>query len=228
MALPLALLTALWLGVSTSISPCPLATNITAMSFVSSRLGTRGSALWAGAVYTLGRSLTYVLLGYLIVEAAVNVPWLSQSLQSLNQVLGPVLIVAGMCLLGLIRVDFPRLLPSGALASRWLGRGQAGALLLGIVLALAFCPVSAALFFGGLVPLAVQADASVAMSLAYGIGTGLPVLAFAVLVSLGAAYVNTAFQALAKLERYTKGVTGTVFVLVGVYYVLAYVFEVVP
>jgi cytochrome c biogenesis protein CcdA len=222
------LASAVWLGILTSVSPCPLATNIAAVSFISRRITQRNTVFFSGILYTLGRSLTYIILGVLIVKTLVDVPILSDFLQRYaNKALGIILILAGMVMLDLLRV--PLSLPSVSedTTKKLIGKGQFGSLLLGILFALAFCPVSAALFFGGLIPIAVKAQSGIGLPLIYGIGTGLPVLLFAFVVAAGTGYVSNLYHRITRVEFYTKKVTGIIFILVGIYYVLAYIFEVI-
>jgi cytochrome c-type biogenesis protein len=222
------LATAIWLGILTSVSPCPLATNIAAVSFISRRITQRNTVFLSGILYTIGRSLTYIVLGILIVKTLVDVPILSDFLQRyVNKILGIVLILVGMVLLDLLRI--PLSLPSVSedVAKKLLDKGAVCSLPLGILFALAFCPVSAALFFGGLIPIAVKAQSGIGLPLIYGIGTGLPVLLFALLVATGTGYVNNLYHRITKVEFYTKKITGIIFILVGIYYALAYIFEVI-
>ena len=222
------LASAVWLGILTSVSPCPLATNIAAVSFISRRITQRNTVFLSGILYTLGRSLTYIVLGVLIVKTLVDVPILSDFLQRyVNKILGIVLILVGMVLLDLLRI--PLSLPSVSenVAKKLVEKGTFGSLPLGILFALAFCPVSAALFFGGLIPIAVKAQSGIGLPLIYGIGTGLPVLLFAFLVAAGTGYINNLYHRITRIEFYTKKVTGIIFILVGIYYVLAYIFELI-
>jgi len=222
------LASAVWLGILTSVSPCPLATNIAAVSFISQRITQKNIVFLSGILYTLGRSLTYIVLGVLIVKTLVDVPILSDFLQRyVNKMLGIVLILIGMVLLDLLRV--PLLLPSVSekVTKKLAEKGTFGSLPLGILFALAFCPVSAALFFGGLIPIAVKAQSGIWLPLIYGIGTGLPVLLFAFLVAAGAGYINTLYYRITRIEFYAKKVTGIIFILVGIYYALVYIFELI-
>jgi cytochrome c-type biogenesis protein len=222
------LFTAIWLGILTSVSPCPLATNIAAVSYISHRITQKNIVFLSGILYALGRSLTYIVLGVLIVKALVDIPLLSDFLQRyINKILGIVLILVGMILLDLLRVSLPIPSVSENVTKKMVGKGIFGSLLLGVLFALAFCPVSAALFFGGLIPVAVKAQSGIALPLIYGIGTGLPVLLFALLVAAGAGYIGNLFNRIARAEFYTKKVTGVIFILVGIYYALAYIFEIV-
>lgn len=223
----LPIFTALWIGILTSISPCPLATNIAAISFVSYRITNKNIIFLSGIFYTIGRSITYAILGFLIVKVMINIPILSDFLQRyINKLLGIILIIVGMFLLGLLKIN----LPSISVSENWQKRvdkaGILGSIFLGLLFALAFCPVSAALFFGSLIPIAVKAESSVVLPLIYGIGTGLPVVGFAILIMIGAECINKIYHKVAKIEFYTKRITGVIFILVGVYYVLSYIFEV--
>jgi cytochrome c biogenesis protein CcdA len=222
------LFTAIWLGILTSVSPCPLATNIAAVSYISHRITQRNTVFLSGILYTLGRSLTYIVLGVLIVKTLVDVPILSDFLQRyINKILGIVLILIGMVLLDLLRI--PLSLPSVSenIAKKLVDKGALGSLPLGILFALAFCPVSAALFFGGLIPIAVKAQSGFGLPLIYGIGTGLPVLLFAFLAAAGAGYINNLYHRITRIEFYTKKATGIIFILVGIYYAFAYIFELI-
>jgi cytochrome c-type biogenesis protein len=216
---------AVWLGILTSISPCPLATNIAAISFVSRRLGNPGQVFWTGVLYTLGRTLTYVVLGILLVASITSVPLVSQLLQKyMNKILGPMLILVGMFLLEMLTLRFASPGLGEKLQHRFATWGIWGAGLLGVIFALSFCPVSAALFFGSLLPLAIKYESSVLLPSLYGVATGLPVLLFALLVAFGAHSLGRAFNKLTRIEWWARRITGAVFVVVGIYYSLTFIF----
>ena len=218
---------ALWLGILTSISPCPLATNIAAISYIGRRVGSPRQVLLSGMLYALGRSLAYLALGMLLVASVLSIPQLSLFLQKyMNKLLGPILIVVAMFLLGLIQLNITGPGVSDTMQKRVDALGMWGALVLGILFALTFCPVSAALFFGSLIPLSVKVGSGVTLPGVYGIGTALPVLAFAVLIALSAQSVGKAFHAISRMEWWARRITGVLFLLVGVYYALKYVFDV--
>ena len=140
---------ALWLGVLTSISPCPLATNIAAISYIGRRVDNTRHVLLAGLLYTTGRVVAYVGLAFLLVSTALSVPGVSQFLQKyMHLLLGPTLIIVGMFLVGLIEINFGGGGVSESVKQRVDRLGVWGALALGVLFALAFCPTSAALFFG--------------------------------------------------------------------------------
>lgn len=219
--------TALWLGILTSMSPCPLATNIAAVSFLAAKIGHPKSVFFAGLAYTLGRMVLYVVLGALIIGSLLSVPVTAVFLQKyLNKALGPVLIFVGLFLLDIIRVNIPRFSISGKRQIALFGSGLGGAFLLGVLFALSFCPVSAALFFGSLIPLALNSKAGVMLAFIYGLGTALPVMIFVAAISLGVASINLWFNRAKMLERYTRKITGVVFILAGIYFIRVYIIPV--
>jgi cytochrome c biogenesis protein CcdA len=220
---------ALWLGVLTSISPCPLATNIAAISFIGRRVEKPRHVLLSGLLYTLGRAVTYSFLGILLVTSLLSAPYLSHSLQKyMNKILGPVLILAGMFLLELIALNIGGRGMSDKMRERIEKMGLGGAGLLGIVFALSFCPVSAALFFGSLIPLAVQSNSGVVLPSLYGLGTALPAVVVAIFIALGVHSVGKAFDKITQVEWWARRITGVVFVVIGIYLSLAYIFRVLP
>jgi len=224
MAWLLAIASAFWLGILTSLSPCPLASNVAAISYLTREAGSTRRIVWSGLLYSLGRVITYVALGLLIAGSLLNIPAVALFLQvRLNQILGPVLILAGAVLLGWIRPGFAGLVSSEKTVQRLKALGGLGALLLGLVFALSFCPVSAGLFFGSLIPLALQQGRPFSLPLAYGIGTGLPVLVFALAIAFGMKGVSRMFQRTTRLSAGLGKATGWVFLLVGAYYVVAHV-----
>lgn len=222
-----AIASAFWLGVLTSISPCPLATNIAAISFIGRRVGSPRRVFLSGLLYALGRTLSYLILGVLLVASVLSVPELSMFLQRyMNKLLGPLLIVVGMFLLDLISFSLPGSGVSQSMQKRLDALGLWGALPLGMLFALTFCPVSAALYFGSLIPLSVKAQSSVLLPSVYGVGTALPALVFAVLVAVSARSVGQAFNALSKIEWWARRITGVLFLGIGVYYSLEFIFGV--
>lgn len=215
--------TALWLGILTSVSPCPLASNIAAVSYVGRRVGAPQRVVLAGLAYSMGRALTYMLVAAAVVTSLLSVPSVSFFLQRrMNQVLGPILIAAGLAMLGWIRLPWFAGRGAGSLEERLAGAGLPGAAGLGAVFALSFCPVSAGLFFGGLLPLATGAGSRVVLPVIYGLGTGLPVMALATVLALGVGRLGRAFDALTRFERIATRATGAVFVMAGLYLVLTH------
>jgi cytochrome c biogenesis protein CcdA len=218
---------ALWLGILTSISPCPLATNVAAMSFIGKELRSPMRVLLTGAVYTLGRAVAYAALAALLTASVFAIPDVAFFLETyMNKALGPILILIGILLLDVIPVSLSASCVTDRLEVRLGASGWLGAGLLGMLFALSFCPVSAALFFGSLMPLAVSHGSAVVLPSVFGMGTGLPVFGFAVLIAFGAQRVGKVFSRLMRFEKWARRITAVVFIVVGIRFCLNYIFEV--
>ncbi|MCX5884485.1 MAG: aromatic aminobenezylarsenical efflux permease ArsG family transporter [Proteobacteria bacterium] len=221
------LLAALWLGILTSISPCPLASNIAAVSFILKRVDHVLSVITSGVLYTLGRVVGYTVLGAFITSSILSIPQTSFFLQNyMNKLLGPILIITGFSLLGVFRFSIPGISISEKVLAQFKNLGLAGSLPLGLLFSLAFCPVSAALFFGSLIPLSLENNSKVILPSIYGIGTGLPVLAFAVLITFGVKNMGSIFKKVTLVELWIRNATGVIFILIGVYYILTHLFHI--
>lgn len=213
-----AVATAIWLGILTSISPCPLASNLAAVSFLGRQVARPRRALLAGLAYSTGRAVTYVAVGSLVVGSVLSIPSVSMFLQHrMNQILGPLLVVVGVAMTGWVRIPWPVWDRGRGASERLAGGGILGAGALGMIFALSFCPVSAGLFFGGLIPLAVGSRSLVLLPAVYGVGTALPVVVFAALLAFGARQVGRLFGVVTRIERVARPVTAVVFILAGLY-----------
>lgn len=218
-------LSALFLGLITAISPCPMATNIAAIAYVSRRATERRYAVITGALYTLGRMVSYSIIGILIIVIGLEIPGVASFLQDWGEkILGPLLIVVGLIMLIIDRFSFglgaEKLASLGGKVADW---GMVGGFLLGIIFALAFCPYSAIIFFGVLIPLALKSTGGVALPAVFAIGTGLPVLIFGILISAGIAKVSTWLNAVARIEKVVRIAVSTIFIGVGIYYVVLWI-----
>jgi len=226
MELLIAFGSAAWLGILTSMSPCPLATNIAAVSFLSKRIAHPAMVFISGLAYTLGRMVAYTGLGWIIISSLLSVPQVAQFLQKyMVKALGPLLIITGLFLLEVITIKLPGVALSQKHQNRLVESGAPGAFLLGVIFALAFCPVSAALFFGSLIPLALNSKVGTVLPFIYGVGTGLPVLMFALAIALGVTSLSHWFHKITKLEYHTRRITGISFILVGLYYFGIYILK---
>lgn len=213
------------LGLLTAISPCPMATNITAIAYVSRRVTDRKYAVITGALYTLGRMFSYSILGILMVLVGLEIPGVASVLQNISEpVLGPLLIIVGLVMLVINKISFGH--GSGKLASMggkiadW---GMVGGFLLGVIFALAFCPYSAVLFFGVLIPLALKSTGGIGLPAVYAIGTGLPVLVIGTIISAGVSGASSWLNAISRAERIIRIIVSIVFIGVGIYYVVLWI-----
>lgn len=215
-------LSAFSLGLLTATSPCPMATNIAAIAYVSRRATDRRYTVMTGILYTLGRMVSYSVLGILIILAGLEIPGVATFLQDFGErVLGPILIVVGAIMLNIDRFSFS---PGGgklsSLAEKVSGRGLIGGFLLGALFALAFCPYSAILFFGVLVPLALKSNGGITLPAVFAVGTGLPVLAFGAILSASATKASKYLDIVTRAEKVIRKITSSVFIGVGIYCVV--------
>ena len=218
------ILSALWLGILTSISPCPLATNIAAVSFLSKKINHPKLVLQSSIAYTVGRMLTYAVLGVVIITSLSSVPATANFLQKyMNKILGPVLLIVGLFLLGIIKMNIPSFSVSRDKQNALAESGMKGSFILGVIFALSFCPIAAALFFGSLIPLALKSTYGIILPFFYGIGTGIPVVVFALGIAMGVTSFSKWFRKVAVLELYTRKITGIIFILVGIYFIWGYI-----
>jgi cytochrome c biogenesis protein CcdA len=210
---------AFWLGVMVSISPCPLASNVASVAYLARRASSPGATLAGGLLYSFGRASAYGILGGLLAAGLAESYRVSTFLQrSMSLLAGPVLILVGLVMIDLVRLPSFSLLRAdggGKWAERLFRQGTWGALPLGFLFALSFCPVSAALFFGSLLPLAVSLKAPLSASALFGLGTALPVALFALLSSLGIRAVGRWFDRISSMEFYLRRGAGALFVALG-------------
>lgn len=211
-----------FIGLMTSLSPCPLTTNLAAIAYVSKNTKNPKKTALVGLVYTFGRALTYVILSVLIVNAGLSSQSVSLFLQKWGEVfLGPFLFLAGLVMLGYLKINLPRL--SGKSVDnlkKFAGRGMRGALILGIVFALSFCPFSAVLFFGMLIPIALNAKDSIFLPAIFGIATGLPVVLLSLAFAKGTSTLGATLGTIGDAEKMGRKLAGLTFVLIGLYYCL--------
>ena len=217
-----AFVTAIVLGLMTAISPCPLATNISAIGFISRDIENRRRVFINGLVYTLGRAISYTGLALIIFLGAskMNIAMIFQGWG--ERILGPTLILIGLFMLDIIKINLPGL--SGLTES--IGEKSKGSywstLLLGMAFALAFCPYSGVLYFVMLIPITVASGSGLYLPVLFAIATGLPVILFAWLLAFAVGNVGKLYNQIKTFELWFRRVVSVVFIVVGIYYVLIF------
>lgn len=216
----LPLLSALLLGLMTAISPCPLATNITAVGFISKDIESKQRVFYNGIIYTLGRSVTYIGIGLLLILGASQMQ-LSTSLSVYGEkLIGPMLLIIGVFMLGIIRINIPGI---GSLSEKIEARHKNSflhVLLLGILFAMAFCPYSGVLYFGALIPMSIGSGQGLPMLLIFALATGLPVIVFSWLLAFAVNRVGNIYNSMKTFEKWFRKVIAVLFIAVGIYYIL--------
>ena len=213
-------LTALLLGLMTAISPCPLATNITAIGFISKDVEDKRKVFINGLVYTLGRAVSYTLLAVIIFIGADQFK-ISGIFQLYGEkIIGPLLIIIGLLMLDILKIKFPGL---SKITRRFQETGTNtywDVLLLGIVFALAFCPYSGVLYFGMLIPMTISSASGLYLPVVFAVATGIPVIIFAWLLAYTVSGVGRLYTRMKIFEIWFRRVISVVFIAVGVYYVV--------
>jgi cytochrome c biogenesis protein CcdA len=215
----LPVLTAFLLGILTSISPCPLATNITAVAFISKDIKTPRHTVLSGLFYTLGRGISYTLLAVLIYFGLSSFKVSSIFQGWSDKALGPILVIIGLIMFDVINISFKSGNRRIEKAKIWLsGKGYLGSLVLGMLFAFAFCPYSGVLFFGVLIPLILKSAGGLLLPSVFAIGTGLPVIIFSFLIAYSMKAVSKVFNVIQKAEKWLRYTVASIFIIVGLYY----------
>lgn len=217
-------LTAFILGLMTAISPCPLATNITAIAFISKDIENKRKVFINGLIYTLGRAISYTSLGLLFYFGASQFQ-ISGFFQNYGErILGPLLILIGLLMLDIIKINFPRLSKLSEKMEKKSQSGFWGVLLLGVVFALAFCPYSGVLFFGMLIPMTITSVSGLYLPVIFALATGLPVIIFAWFIAYTIGGVGNLYNKIKIFEIWFRRVVAITFIGVGIYYVTIFFF----
>lgn len=217
------ILSAFVLGLMTAISPCPLATNITATAYISKNISSKRKVFLSGILYSLGRAFTYTTIGLILFFGASKFHIARFFNQNGEKYLGPLLIIIGLIMLNVIRLNFfGKSNFSEKLSEKFQDKGLLGSFLIGAVFALAFCPYSGALYFGMLIPMTISSVDGLYLPIIFAFGTGLPVLIFTYLLAFAASSVGSFYNKITKIEKAMRTVAGVVFILTGIYYALIF------
>lgn len=217
------ILSAFVLGLMTAISPCPLATNITATAFISKNISSKRKVFLSGLLYSLGRGFSYTAIGLILYFGASKFHVARFFNQNGEKYLGPLLIIIGLIMLNVIKFNFATKFNfQEKLSEKFKDKGLLGSFLIGVVFALAFCPYSGALFFGMLIPMTIASADGLYLPIIFAFGTGLPVILFTYLLAFTVGKVGLFYTKITKIEKIMRYVAGVVFMLTGLYYVLIF------
>lgn len=215
-------LTAFVLGLMTAISPCPLATNITAIGFLSRDIESKKKVFINGLIYTLGRGVTYTSIGLIFYFGADKFQVSGFIQQWGERILGPLLVIIGLFMLGVLKLTIPGI---GSLTDKMESKSNSGfwgVLLLGIVFALAFCPYSGVLYFGMLIPITISSAGGLYLPLVFALATGIPVIIFAWLIAFSIGSIGSVYNKIKVFELWFRRVVSVLFIIVGIYYIVIF------
>lgn len=219
----LPIVSALILGLMTAISPCPLATNITATAYISKNITNKKKVFISGLLYALGRAFSYTVLGVVLFFGASKFEIALFFNQNGEKFLGPLLIIIGLIMLNVIKLNFlGNINVTEKLTEKFKSKGLLGSFLIGVIFALAFCPYSGALFFGMLIPMTISNAGGLYLPLIFAFGTGLPVILFTYLLAFAAGSIGVFYNKIKSVEKWMRYIAGIVFILVGLYYILIF------
>ena len=217
------IVTAFILGLMTAISPCPLATNITATAFISKNISNKKLVFLSGIIYSLGRAFSYTIIGIVLYFGASKFHIARFLNQNGEKIIGPLMIILGLIMLNIIKLGF---LNNGSftekLSENFKDKGLLGSFMIGVVFALAFCPYSGAMYFGMLIPMTIASAKGLYLPIVFAFGTGLPVILFTYLLAFAAGSIGVYFKKISAIEKVMRKIAGVVFLLAGIYYVLIF------
>ena len=218
-------ITAFILGLLTAVSPCPLATNITAIGFIGKDIENRHRIFTNGLLYTLGRILTYTVLGFILIpilREGASMFAVQKTISKYGEILiAPLLIVIGIYMLDLIKLNIPKISINGEYVKKRT-KGSWGALFLGIIFSLAFCPSSGIFFFGMLIPLSAAEAGGYLLPVVYAIATGLPVILVAWVLAYSVAGLGKFYNRIQVFEKWFRKIVAILFIAVGIYYAVMF------
>ncbi len=214
-------LTAFLLGLLTAISPCPLATNIAAVGFIGRNIENRRLVFINGLLYTLGRVLSYTLLGVvliMILREGSSMFGIQKTIGTWGELLiGSMLLIIGMFMLFGDKLNLPKFGFNGN-AEGLARKGGAGALLIGVLFALAFCPTSGVFYFGMLIPMSATATAGYLLPAVFAIATAIPVLIVAWILAFSVQQMSSFYGRIKTVQKWLNLIVGILFIVIGIYY----------
>jgi cytochrome c-type biogenesis protein len=217
------ILAAFALGLLTAVSPCPLATNITATAFISKNITSKRKVVLSGLIYTFGRVFSYTLIGALIYFGLSKFQVAKLFQGNGEKFIGPIMIIIGLIMLDVIKLNFGRTNNlTNQLSEQFKTKGLLGSFLMGALFAMAFCPYSGALFFAMLIPMTLASDLGLVLPVVFSIGTGLPVILFALVIAYSMEKLSYYFKMVTQIEKIMRKVAGITFLLTGLYYINIY------
>ncbi len=215
------IIAAFFIGIMTAISPCPLATNITAIAYTSKKIGNSKHTFLVGILYTIGRAIVYIGIAAVIVWIGISTFSISLTLQKYGKLLlGPLMLLFGILMLNIFNISFGKSSDKISKLKEILSeKGLIGSLLLGMLFAIAFCPISAVFYFGMLIPLAIQNSDPIIIPSVFAIATGLPVIIFSLILVFSFSKIGNVMKKVQTFEKWMRTIVALIFISVGIYYI---------
>lgn len=215
----LQVLTALLLGFLMILDPCTLFTSIAAIGYIDKEIANKRKVLTNGLMFVLGKLVTYVLVAIPFLMGAQTA-----GVQHLLEHWGEPLLAAFMLICGVLLLfsghhhhehdhGLTRWLTNADSRSSWLW-----SFMLGIFFAIAFCPHRLVYFFT-MIDIAITLPPSWnwLLPVVFGLGTGLPIMLIAWLISYSAISANALTARLQSVEKWIRYISAVLFIGFGLY-----------
>lgn len=213
------------MGLLVSLSPCTLAANVAVLSYISKQnVRSKSSAIVSGSVFIIGKMIAYIILGYLLCLFLGGLKLGSLVQNYFGYIVGPVFVIVGFLMLDIIHIHGLADRCSTVVSSYGKRYALGGSFLLGFILAFAFCPYCGAIYFGGVIPLAVSTTYSLGVLLVFSLGSALPLL----ILSLLFTFVMTSLDFHSGWLKYgvwLRRILAILFVITGVLFIFEYYLE---
>jgi cytochrome c biogenesis protein CcdA len=220
------ILTSLFLGLLVSISPCTVAANVSAVGFLTEKNKNNNRKIFInGLIYTLGRSIAYIAVGILIFYFAQGFNFGEVLQLYIGKIIGPVFIIAGILMLDIIHIHGLADKCLNIIKMKNTDKRNWSPLLIGIILAFAFCPYCAAIYFGMLVPLSVSVPYGVTLYILFAAGAAIPVLIITWVIAFSYKKLSDMYDKLRKFEFWFRKILGILFIISGIMFILEYYFD---
>ncbi|MCK9160257.1 MAG: aromatic aminobenezylarsenical efflux permease ArsG family transporter [Bacteroidaceae bacterium] len=221
------IVTAFLLGILTAVSPCPLATNITSIGYISKHIENRSKIFWSGVLYALGRVTSYTILGAIIISILRE----GSSMFAIQKVISnygemfiaPALILIGLFMLfgdklNLPRFGFTQTQKAGKLKGLW------GSFCIGMLFAMAFCPTSGMFYFGMLMPMSAAQTGGYFLPVVFAIATSLPVIIVGWILAYSVSKIGKFYNHVQVFQKWFSRLIAFLFIVVGIYYAITLYF----
>jgi len=227
-AINLPLVSALLFGLMGALAPCQISTNVAALAFLSRDVSDPRRIWGQTAAFIAGKVTVYLLVGGAVVILSLQLNQVNDAVVPVvviaRRALGPLLIVVGLFMLGLLKLP----LSLGERFSAWL-EGKVGqrqgvipAYLLGVAFSFTFCPTLFWLFFGLTIPLAIASPGGVLFPGVFALGTALPVLGLAAVIASGSVNVGQFVKRFKAANIWIQRAVGVIFVVIGLHEIILY------
>ena len=207
-------------GLLVALNPCQIAINISALTYLSERSNSTKELQQKALLYTTGRVATYTLLAFALMivwEKGTATESIRNILSRGEDLLPYLMIIIGAFMLYRVFRHHEQHGDECHNCGQTIRRnGPSGALVLGLMLAFAFCPESAVIYFGMMMPLAVTNTLGALAPLAFAIASVIPVLLMAHLMTKANKQAKAFALRFKHFQQIVNAIVGTAFIVAAI------------